>query len=220
MIHAYSEAYVLDAMKNLGEAVDYAVSACRTEMRDFFNLFIASGVADQFGRGVPKFVSGMSGTELVLEVFRKSGIERSLPEPQEDYDYSSAYWCGWIIAYYQWYSAIPFKDIFQRISVENLERLYPTLHEVSEEKCLDSLNQMILRARGDSKLKVQRTVCNITQKELAERSGVTLRSIQHYEQRTKDINKASGATLSALAQTLGCRMEDLLEIDLKNELLV
>lgn len=213
MIHAYNEEYLSDAMKNLGEAVDYAVGSCQTDMQDFFNMFISSGVADQFGRGVPKIVSGMSGTELVLEVFRKSGIDSSLPEPQEDYDYSSAYWCGWIIAYYQWYSGIPFRDIFQSISVEALERLYLTLHEASEEKCVDTLNRMILRSQGDSRLKVQRLACNITQKELAERSGVTLRSIQHYEQRTKDINKASGASLSALAQVLGCRMEDLLEID-------
>lgn len=112
----------------------------------------------------------------------------------------------------KWYSGIPFRDIFQSVSAEALERLYPTLHETSEEKCVDTLNRMILRVRGDSKLKVQRIACNFTQKELADRTGISLRTIQHYEQRSKDLNKASGATLSVLAQTLGCRMEDLLEI--------
>ena len=212
MTHAYSEDYLSDAMKNLGEAVDYAVNLCQIKMDDFFALFISSGIADQFGRGVPKIVAGLSGTELVLEVFRQSGVQRSFPEPQDDYDLSSAYWCGWIIAYYQWYSGIPFRDIFQSVSAEALERLYPTLHETSEEKCVDTLNRMILRVRGDSKLKVQRIARNFTQKELADRTGISLRTIQHYEQRSKDLNKASGATLSVLAQTLGCRMEDLLEI--------
>lgn len=213
MIRAYSEEYLSDAMKNLGEAVDYAVNYCQTEMQVFFELFISSGVADQFGRGVPKIVSGMTGTELVMEIFRNSGIEKELPEPQDDYDYSPAYWCGWVIAYYQWYSGIPFRDILQCISAEDLERLYPTLHEASEDRCADTLSRMISRAQGESRLKIQRVARNFTQKELAERSGVSLRSIKHYEQRTKDINKASGASLSALAQTLGCRMEDLLEID-------
>lgn len=217
MIHAYDEEYLPDAVKNLGEAVDYAVTYCQIEMNDFFALFISSGVADQFGRGVPKIISGLSGTELVLEVFRQSGVQRSFPEPQEDYDYSSAYWCGWIIAYYQWYSGISFRDIFQSISAEDLEHLYPTLHEASEEKCVDTLNRMILRGQGDSKLKVQRVARNYTQKELADRTGISLRTIQHYEQRSKDLNKASGTTLSVLAQTLGCRIEDLLEIDV-NEL--
>ncbi len=213
MTCAYSEEYLSDAMKNLGEAVDYAVGSCQIKMDDFFALFVASGVADQFGRGVPKIVSGLSGTELVWEVFRKSGVQRTFPEPQDDYDFSPAYWCGWILAYYQWCSGIPFRDIFAHLPAGALERLYPTLHEASEEKCADTLNRMLLRAQGDSKLKIQRVARNFTQKELADRTGISLRTIQHYEQRSKDLNKASGATLSTLAQTLGCRMEDLLEID-------
>ena len=47
--------------------------------------------------------------------------------------------------------------------------------------------------------------------QLARRSGVSLRSIQMYEQRNKDINKASAETLYRLARVFGCRMEDLLE---------
>ena len=34
-----------------------------------------------------------------------------------------------------------------------------------------------------------------------------------YEIRAKDINKAAGATILALAKVLGCRVEDLLEYD-------
>lgn len=50
-----------------------------------------------------------------------------------------------------------------------------------------------------------------TQKELSERSGVSLRSIQMYEQRNKDINKASAETIYRLSKALGCNMEDLIE---------
>ena len=53
----------------------------------------------------------------------------------------------------------------------------------------------------------------MTQRELSEKSGVNLRTIQQYERRSKDINKAAGATLRALALTLSCRVEDLLEYD-------
>lgn len=42
-------------------------------------------------------------------------------------------------------------------------------------------------------------------------SGVSLRSIQMYEQRKNDIDKAQGQTLYKLAATLGCTIEDLLE---------
>ncbi len=37
-----------------------------------------------------------------------------------------------------------------------------------------------------------------------ERSGVAVRSIQQYEQRQKDINKASFSTVIALAAALHC----------------
>ena len=41
--------------------------------------------------------------------------------------------------------------------------------------------------------------------------AVSLRSIQMYEQRNKDINKASVDTVYRLAKVLGCAMEDLIE---------
>lgn len=53
----------------------------------------------------------------------------------------------------------------------------------------------------------------ITQSALAERSGVSVRMIQHYEQGVKDINAAAALTVSKLAQALGCSVEDLLEIN-------
>ena len=50
-----------------------------------------------------------------------------------------------------------------------------------------------------------------SQRELAYRSGVGLRSIQMYEQRQKDINKAQAQTLLRLSRVLYCSMEDLME---------
>ena len=63
----------------------------------------------------------------------------------------------------------------------------------------------------DTNLKHIRTAKGYSQKQLAELSGVSLRSIQVYEQRQKDINKAQSDSLHRLAKALGCMMEDLLE---------
>lgn len=101
MTRAYDKQYLDDAMKNLGEAFDYAVNNCGIEIDDFLDLFITGGIADQFGFGVPKFVAGMSGTELVWEIMGRSGWERALPEPEAAYTCSTEYWCGWILAFYQ-----------------------------------------------------------------------------------------------------------------------
>ena len=52
----------------------------------------------------------------------------------------------------------------------------------------------------------------MTQKELSENSGVSLRMIQQYEQRIKDINKGQAIGLANIARVLGCEVEDLLEM--------
>lgn len=62
-----------------------------------------------------------------------------------------------------------------------------------------------------SNLKTIREDKGLSQSQLSELSGVNNRMIQHYEQGVKDINKAQGLTLQALAIALDCKIEDLLE---------
>lgn len=143
MIHAYDNQYLDDAMKCLGEAMDYAANGCQINMDEFLNLFIGTGYAEQFAAGVPKYVSGVSGTELVMDVLTKSGTDMDFPQAQIDYDYSPQYWCGWILAYYQWYTGRSFKEIQKHITMQEIEKLYPTLHEASEKKFVDTVNRMI-----------------------------------------------------------------------------
>lgn len=61
-------------------------------------------------------------------------------------------------------------------------------------------------------LKRIRKLHRITQLKLSERSGVNVRMIQHYEQRTKDINKAEAITVYKLAKALDTDIESLLEL--------
>lgn len=61
-------------------------------------------------------------------------------------------------------------------------------------------------------LKGMREKRGLTQAELAERSGVSIRTVQAYEQGLKDINKAAAITLYRMSQILRCAIEDLLEI--------
>ena len=210
-MHAYAEMYLDDAMKNLGEAFDYAVNACGLDADAFFELFIASGRADYFGKGSPRYVAGLSGTELVMEVMNVSGCKPSARPPQVAYDCSPEYWCGWILAYYQWSTGRSFRDIHSRLTVKELGKLYPTLHEADEEKAVDTLNELIRHKQMPTRLQQQRKQCGYTQKELAEKTGVNLRTLQQYELKAKEIDKASARTVLALANVLGCRAEGILE---------
>lgn len=60
----------------------------------------------------------------------------------------------------------------------------------------------------DTKLKRIRMAYGCMQADLAKKSGVSLRSIQIYEQRNKDIKEASAKTLCRIAKVFGCPMEE------------
>lgn len=211
MTHAYDEMYLNDAMENLGEAFDCAVNALNIPFDEFLDMFIVSGISNQFALGVPKYVSGLSGTELVFEVLSRTEKADALPEPQTEYSLSAEYWCGWILAYYQWRTGKSFKEIKSYLPMSEIRKLYPTLHEANEEKFFDVANAILERKKQPSKLQVIRKAVGLSQKELSEKSGVTLRMIQQYEQKAKDINKAAANNLFSLSKTLGCKAEDLLE---------
>lgn len=211
MIRAYDESYLDDAMRNLGEAMDYAVNCCGLGMSEFMQMFIASGYAKLFGNGTPKYVSGLSGTELVCDVLIRIENQRDFPPIQIEYNYSKEYWCGWILAYYQWYSGKSFKEIIRQIPMEQIERMYPAMHEASERRFVDAVENMLAREIPTTKLQTLRRLNGYSQRMLAEKSGVHLRNVQQYEQRAKDINKAAVVTLVALAKSLNCQIEDLLE---------
>lgn len=63
-----------------------------------------------------------------------------------------------------------------------------------------------------SNLKKCRQAKGLSQSQLAEASGVSLRMIQHYEQGFKDINRAQAVTVLKLADALGCEVRKILNI--------
>ena len=213
MIRAYSENYLDDAMRNLGEAFDFANAVCHLDLDNFFAMFINSGLAELFGSGHPKYVVGLSGTELAMEVMSKSGLSVNGLQAQVEYDYSPEYWAGWALAYFQWFTRRPFKNIAECITIAEILQLYSTLHEASEEKFVETVNRIISNKNLPTRLQKRRKDARLTQKELAERSGVKLRTIQQYEMRAKNINKAAAETLQQLAQVLCCSIEDLIEYE-------
>ena len=64
-----------------------------------------------------------------------------------------------------------------------------------------------------SNLKKIRKSIGYSQGTLSCLSGVSCRAIQAYESGYRDINKAQGLTLRALAGVLFCRIEDIMEDD-------
>ena len=60
--------------------------------------------------------------------------------------------------------------------------------------------------------KIIREQAGFTQKRLAEESGVPIRTLQQYEQRQKNINKAQAEYIFKLAAVLKCKPIELIEL--------
>lgn len=208
---AYQETYLSNAQAALGDAFDYAVNVCGISGNSFIKMFIASSISKRMENGEPTYLSGKSGIEIVKEILTETTGKDGSVKPQNMFGRSIEYWIGWAVAYYQWYSSRKYSDIFQAIPFGDLQKMYYPLHEADISKFVDIVDQRIREFFVETNLKRIRTAYGCTQAELSERSGVSLRSIQMYEQRNKDINKASAVSVHHLAKTLGCTMEDLLE---------
>lgn len=211
MTHAYHEIYLSKAQSVLGDAFDYAVNTCGITGSDFVKLFAASSVSKRMENGEPAYLAGKSGIETVIEIIAETKGQELHIEPQVNFGRSMEYWIGWAVAYYQWHSSRKYSDIFKVISYENLQKMYYTLHEADLSKFVDIADSQMKEYFSETNLKRIRCTYGCTQAELSERSGVSLRSIQMYEQRNKNINKANVDTIYRLAKVLGCAMEDLIE---------
>ena len=211
MTHAYHEIYLSNAQSALGTAFDYAINTCQIPGEDFIKLFVASSVSKRMERGEPACLAGKSGIELTMDIVIETKGQELRVEQQISFNRSVEYWIGWAVAYYQWYSGRTYSDIFKVLSFDDLYQMYHPLHEADISKFTDIVDAKMKEYFPETNLKRIRTTYGCTQAELSERSGVSLRSIQMYEQRNKNINKASADTVYSLAKVLGCTIEDLIE---------
>lgn len=202
MIRAYNEIYLDDAMQTLAEMFSYVPNARQADV--LFQHFVMSGVAYQFGRGNPRYIN-MPPQALFEEV---TGRKIPMIQPYS-YGRSPEYWCGFVLAYYQWYTGLGFEQIGRRLPPSRIIAMYNPLHEASMEKFVEVANSIVFQK--ETNLARYRKTANLSQRELAKYSQVSLRAIQLYEQRQLDINMAPAVKLFQLSRVLGCYIEDLLE---------
>ena len=191
--------------------LDFAVYDLGYDLEDFFSLFIASGAARRFERGDFTLIVGMSGVELAYKVLELSGKEQERVKPRYTADRSEEYWVGWALAYYQWETALSFEEIVRCVPVKDIQCLYSPYHEMDIRQFRDKMTELIRVAKPETNLKLLRQKAGLRQRELAEQSGVPVRTIQQYEQRRKNINKAQAEYLVMLSKALCCTVEDLME---------
>jgi len=240
MTHVYDEALKARACDTLGRMLDFAVHSLRQDAASMMDLFIASGLGPRFERGDIRLIAGMSGIELAYEALERSGLSYERTSPRHTASLSAEYWCGFSLASVQWKLGCSFSTIMGSFPVSGFVSDYSKRRteflealplDISSEERTAMLKRFgiehsekavrsfsdVLRAgssaedASDTPLKKERIKNGLSQSQLAEASGVPLRTLQQYEQRQKDINKARSEYVIALSRVLGCDPSFLLE---------
>ncbi len=201
-IHAYDEFYLDIAQQKLGSIFELAVYQEKLTIDEITKKFLSSPISKAFEKGNPIYLLGKSSNELLSII-----LEKDIEPFEQGMDASPEFWLGWILAYTQWELNKPFMDIIIAYPPTKLILDYFPLHEMQPDATVEIYKKHMSK---DIKLKELRKNRNLSQSELADISGVTLRLIKAYEQKKIDITKAQGATLYKLSNALDCKMEDLL----------
>lgn len=209
MIRAYGKLYLEKARNSLARMLDYMVNDMKLSLDDAFNQFAYSEIAKRFEHGDVSIIAGRSGVELAYEIM-PSGTK--FAKPTYDPNRSVEYWVGWALAYYQWQTCLSFAKIISRISIEEIASLYSPYHEMDIRQFCDKMNELYTSRQKMSNLKSLRERFGLSQSELAEKTGIPVRTIQQYEQGQKNINKSNAEYVISLSRVLCCEPIDLLEI--------
>ena len=78
--------------------------------------------------------------------------------------------------------------IYHAVSIEEILNMYPVYHEMDISKFVEVMDEKWNQYYVETNLKRLRTLAGLSQSELAKRTGVSIRQIQLFEQRQRDIN--------------------------------
>ena len=202
-ICAYNELYFPLAQRALGDMYDFAVNTLGILLEEFQQMFLVSDVSRQVAKGNPSYVAGKNGCELARAVVLECTGEEPVQEDVMYLDKSPEYWIGWALAYYQWESGLSFTYIERLLPAKQMYALYPTLHEADVSQFSAIMDERLAAQQKGGTLRRLRSYAGMTQRELAEESGVPLRQIQLFEQGQRDPDKAQAATIEKLKKALG-----------------
>ena len=210
MMCAYDRSYLEKAQISLGRMLDYAVYDLKYDIAAFWDLFLSSDVSVQFASGDVSVLAGRSGTELALMV---TGRENNYTKPSFSEGKSEEYWLGWALAYYQWKTDLAFSQITDFITINELLLMYSPYHEMDVRQFCDKVSEIYAIRKQQTNLKRRRLQAGLSQSQLALLSGIPVRTLQQYEQRQKNINRARVDYIISLAHVLSCSPQLLLELE-------
>ena len=202
MIHAYDDDCMPLIREKVANMFEIAVIHKNMDIDDFANKFVSSEISRALETNNYIYSMGKSAIELlaiILDEDPKEVMQNSFATPE--------YWVGYTISFVQWYFNKSFKEVIDAYPCSKLLLDYFPYHEMDIMKIVDLYK---IKLNIISKLKLYREINNLSQNDLANYSGVPIRTIRGYEQGKLDIAKAQADTLYKLSKVLNCTIEDLI----------
>lgn len=210
-----NDSYLISSSQTLmGSMFDFAEYGLDIPIEEYYDLFCNSRYARKIEAGDSATVMGKSGIEIAYDV---SGRDRLDSERMSQFTEhaiigrSPEFWVGWAMAYYQKKREVSFLEITDIRNIDDILAMYKIYHELDIEKFCDRMDELYREKNPDSRLKIMRQRLGYSQSEVSRLSGIPLKTIQHYEQRQKDINHARVDYLISLSKVLSCEVEMLIE---------
>ncbi|MGN0732097.1 MAG: hypothetical protein ACI4MA_09360 [Treponema sp.] len=126
MIHAYDKVYLSQAQSNLGIMLEFAVYDLEEDLTSFYQKFLQSEISSRFQNGESTVIAGKSGIEFAIEILKDETLgSKYRPSANR----TPEYWCGWALAYFQWFSNLTFRNINNLIPIDEILSMYSPYHE-------------------------------------------------------------------------------------------
>ena len=119
-------------------------------------------------------------------------------------------WRGWLCRDNRLQILFKLRDIALQ-HIPNHAEIYSPYHEMDITQFVDEIDRLYRMVHPETNLRRIRERFGISQGDLASISGVSVRTIQEFEQLRKNINKAQLDTVYPLAQALCTTIESLVE---------
>lgn len=200
---------IITAIELIAEMFEYAKCYLHIECDEFFDVLNKTHISDKLYNLDIIYIYGKSSIEIINDIYKANDMKIKTFDKNKFLKNDKHYWIGLVIASYCYGKKISFKEIGKRIKPSQLLKMYNTMHEAPHMKVIDEIDKIL--NRQECILKHIRQSKNISQNELSILSGVSLRSIQMYEQKKKNISKASFEIVKRLANSLSIKMEELYE---------
>ncbi len=195
----------------VGKLLVYLKNVKKEEPENFFRLLRISGLAEDWESGMDLSLPAEEPACIYRAVMTVLGQEPMEQEEEAIPEDPKTQWVGDVLEYLQKQTGKSFSSILEDISIRELEVFYEPLKALSVAQCYLVIREKIRQKGKKTWIQRMRRRSGLSQRELAEKSGVNLRTLQQYEIRDKDIDKAAAGKVLSMARVLSCRPEELME---------